>query len=91
VPPDAPQARRARFLAGVSLINLKQYDEAFALLKPLQDAAPQAAVLNNLGIVQLHRTVTPETGKPVYYFAGDKKAGDMAGDGMGGVWHVINE
>ena len=30
-------------------------------------------------------------GKPVYFFAGDKKKGDMAGDGMGGVWHIIKE
>lgn len=27
--------------------------------------------------------------KPVYYFSGDKKAGQTSGDGMGGVWHVI--
>lgn len=30
-------------------------------------------------------------GKPMYYFAGDKAKGDMAGDGMGGMWHVIKE
>ena len=30
-------------------------------------------------------------GKPMYYFAGDKAKGDMAGDGMGGVWHEIKE
>ena len=30
-------------------------------------------------------------GKPVYFFKDDKKKGDMAGDGMGGVWHVIKE
>jgi predicted lipoprotein with Yx(FWY)xxD motif len=30
-------------------------------------------------------------GKPVYFFASDKKKGDMAGDKMGGVWHVIIE
>ena len=30
-------------------------------------------------------------GKPVYFFAGDKAKGDMAGDGLGGVWHVIKE
>ncbi|EJZ18715.1 hypothetical protein NE852_28490 (plasmid) [Rhizobium sp. Pop5] len=27
-------------------------------------------------------------GKPLYTFAGDKKSGDMTGDGVGGVWHV---
>jgi predicted lipoprotein with Yx(FWY)xxD motif len=30
-------------------------------------------------------------GKPMYYFAGDAKPGDKAGDGLGGVWHVIVE
>jgi len=28
-------------------------------------------------------------GKPLYYFAGDAKPGDLNGDGSGGVWHVI--
>jgi predicted lipoprotein with Yx(FWY)xxD motif len=28
-------------------------------------------------------------GKPLYYFAGDAKVGDVSGDGSGGVWHVI--
>ena len=27
-------------------------------------------------------------GKPLYLYFDDKKAGDMAGEGMGGVWHV---
>ncbi|PZM12836.1 hypothetical protein [Rhizobium tubonense] len=27
-------------------------------------------------------------GKPLYTFAEDKKAGDMKGDGVGGVWHM---
>jgi|SRR5215207_667118 predicted lipoprotein with Yx(FWY)xxD motif len=27
-------------------------------------------------------------GKPLYLYVDDKKAGDMAGEGMGGVWHV---
>jgi len=30
-------------------------------------------------------------GKPVYFFMADKAKGDAAGDGMGGVWHVIKE
>lgn len=28
-------------------------------------------------------------GKPLYFFAGDAKAGDINGDKQGGVWHVI--
>lgn len=28
-------------------------------------------------------------GRPLYYFAGDAKAGDRHGDGKGGVWHVV--
>ena len=30
-------------------------------------------------------------GKPVYFFADDKKKGDVTGDGVGGVWHVVIE
>ncbi|MBC8087576.1 MAG: hypothetical protein H7Z40_09930 [Phycisphaerae bacterium] len=28
-------------------------------------------------------------GKPLYFYAGDAKAGDANGDKQGGVWHVI--
>jgi len=28
-------------------------------------------------------------GKPLYYFAADVRAGDMKGDGQGGVWHAV--
>lgn len=28
-------------------------------------------------------------GKPVYYYIGDQKPGDVTGDGKGGVWHVL--
>ena len=63
-------ARRARFLAGLSQLNLKKYDDAFATFKALADAQPTATVLNNLGVVQLRRgAVTPQTGVPAYYFA----------------------
>ena len=30
-------------------------------------------------------------GKPLYFFKGDKMKDDAAGDGKGGVWHVIKE
>jgi Flp pilus assembly protein TadD/TolB-like protein len=64
----SPDARRARFLTGVSLMSLKQYDEAFAVFKGLQDAAPDAAILNNLGVIQLRRGGPADAGKPAYYF-----------------------
>jgi len=28
-------------------------------------------------------------GRPLYYFAKDKQAGDTTGDGVGGVWHIV--
>jgi predicted lipoprotein with Yx(FWY)xxD motif len=30
-------------------------------------------------------------GRPIYFFAGDAKAGDIRGDGLGGVWHLVEE
>jgi predicted lipoprotein with Yx(FWY)xxD motif len=30
-------------------------------------------------------------GKPLYFYAPDKKKGDVQGDGIGGVWHIISE
>lgn len=28
-------------------------------------------------------------GRPLYYFFQDQKAGDIKGDGLGGVWHIV--
>ena len=67
IAPDSTYSRRAKFAASVSLIALKQYDEAFTVLKAVQDAASSPAVLNNLGIVQIRRGGTAETGKPIYF------------------------
>ncbi len=30
-------------------------------------------------------------GMPLYFYSGDKKAGDTNGDGFGGVWHIVNQ
>ncbi len=30
-------------------------------------------------------------GKPLYFYFEDTKAGDMTGDGLGGVWHIVME
>jgi tetratricopeptide (TPR) repeat protein len=68
VPASSPLSRRARFLAALSMIRSRQYDEAFAGLKALLDEAPAAAVYNNLGVVQLLRGSTPQTGRATYFF-----------------------
>jgi Flp pilus assembly protein TadD len=73
----SPHARRARFLAGVSQLSLKQYDDAFSLFKGLQDADPDPAILNNLGVIQLRRPTQADAGKPVYFFT---KAAEAAPD-----------
>ncbi len=47
-------------------------------------AEPWSIVTREDGSKQLaHR------GKPLYTFIKDKKAGDKAGDGVGGAWHVV--
>ncbi len=68
VPPASRESRRARFLAALSRIHLRQYDEAFALLKSLLDASASPTVLNNLGVIQARRGSTPQTGHAAYYF-----------------------
>lgn len=30
-------------------------------------------------------------GMPLYYYATDQKAGDITGDGVGGVWHIVKQ
>jgi Tfp pilus assembly protein PilF len=65
---SSPIARRAGHSAALSLIALKRYDEAFVTLKRLQDAEGSSVLLNNLGVVQLRRGATPETGRATYYF-----------------------
>ena len=77
VNPSARQARRARFLSAVSLISLKQHDEAFTVLTELQEVNPDPAILNNLGVIQLRRSAPAETGKPVYFLT---KAAEAAPD-----------
>ncbi len=77
VPDDSPWVRRARFLAGLSQLNLKKYDDAFATFKALADADPSPALLNNLGVVQLRRGGAPASGRPAYFF---NKAADADPD-----------
>jgi tetratricopeptide (TPR) repeat protein len=68
VPTSAPFGRRAAFLASMSHMALKRFDEAFRILSALVKEWPTAAVYNNLGVVQLRRGAAVETGLPTFYF-----------------------
>ncbi|HXH06881.1 MAG TPA: tetratricopeptide repeat protein [Vicinamibacterales bacterium] len=68
VPLSSRLSRRARFRAALSLIELRRYAAAFELLTALAAERPAAAVHNALGVVQLRRGWTPQTGRPTYYF-----------------------
>jgi tetratricopeptide (TPR) repeat protein len=74
---DSPLSREARFAAARALIELKRYDEAYSTLWNLADERFDAAVLNNLGVIQVRRGATPQTGTPAYYFT---KATEQDGD-----------
>ena len=77
VPATSPLASRAAFLAAVSLLELERYDEAFTAFTGLLDTARgslAAALFNNLGIVQIRRGATPQSGLPTYFLT---KAADL--------------
>jgi tetratricopeptide (TPR) repeat protein len=65
----APLFRRARFAAGRSLVELGRLDDAFQVFRVLADERPTASLFNNLGVVQIRRGATPQTGRPTYYFS----------------------
>lgn len=73
VPEGSTRERRARFLAGVSLLDLKRYDEAFDTFTHLlddtaaDDVRQIAAIANNLGVVQMRRGATQQTGSAAYH------------------------
>jgi len=61
-------SREAQYLAALSNIDLKRYDQAFASLKTLANEERAAEALNALGVVELLRGVTSQAAKPAYYF-----------------------
>jgi tetratricopeptide (TPR) repeat protein len=68
VPRDHRFARQARFLASVSLLELKRYQEAFEELTRLNEEESDATLLNNLGVVQLRRGQDNQGSRAVSYF-----------------------
>jgi tetratricopeptide (TPR) repeat protein len=85
VPASSPLSRRARFLAGVSMMNLGQHQAAFDAFTALNRDRPDPALLNNLGVVQLRRRAQgakgPVTGgSAVSYFGEALKLDDTDPD-----------
>jgi predicted Zn-dependent protease len=68
VPAEHRLSRQARFLASVSLLELKRYDEAFDELTRLNAEERDATLLNNLGVVQLRRPAGHPGARAVSYF-----------------------
>jgi tetratricopeptide (TPR) repeat protein len=69
VPARSPFAPRGQFEAAVAEIGLKRYDDAFARLKTLGDQTNAPEVFNNLGVIQLRRGATAQTGRATYFFS----------------------
>jgi tetratricopeptide (TPR) repeat protein len=65
---ESPRYAQSRFATALSLIELRQLDDAYATLSALSASWPEAPVFNNLGVVQLRRGATPQSGLPVAYF-----------------------
>ena len=81
VPASSGLSRRARFLTGVSLLELQRFDEAFEAFEASANGSVptfSAAALNNMGIVQLRRPAPSTNGLPTYFLtkAADADAGD---------------
>lgn len=62
-------ARRARFRAGLSELELGRHAEAFATFKALDAERAAPELRNNLGIIQLRRGGTAETGRSTWFLS----------------------
>lgn len=65
---QAPLDRQARFCAALSMIELRRFNDAFALLQALHGEAASPVLSNAMGVIQLRRGSTPQTGQPSYFF-----------------------
>ena len=69
-----PIRRRARFLAGLSQLDLAGTTRRLRRSRRWPTSDPSAAVLNNLGVVQLRRSASAQSGRPTYFFNKAAKA-----------------
>ena len=68
VPSSSPYAARAQLEGAVAEIGLTRYDDAFARLTTLGEQTGAPEVFNNLGVIQLRRGATAQSGRSTYYF-----------------------
>lgn len=64
---ESREDRRARYAAAMSLIELHRYDEAYAVLEAMFSEIPSALVSNAIGVIQMRRGSSPQTGLPTYF------------------------
>ncbi|MGE0815454.1 MAG: tetratricopeptide repeat protein [Vicinamibacterales bacterium] len=57
-----------RVRAAASLVQLRRYDEAFELLSALTVPSTDALVPSFLGVIQIRRGATPQSGRATYFF-----------------------
>lgn len=74
---EARLARPAQYAAAHALIELQRYDEAYDLLQTMHGESPSPVLSNALGVIQVRRGSTPQTGLPTYFFT---RAADEAPD-----------
>ena len=67
-PDGDPLTRQARFLAAVSMLHLGQLQASFAEFSSLNATQRDAALLNNIGVVQLRRPASAPGGKAMAFF-----------------------
>jgi len=68
VPQASRLSRQARFLAGISMLNLDQHQEAYTTFQQLQVERPDPSLLNNLGVIQLRRPAGSPGGRAISFF-----------------------
>ena len=69
VPTTSIRSRPARYMSALSLIDLKRYDDAFSTLKALHAEARSAEALNAMGVIQLRRGGSAQTGTAAQFFS----------------------
>lgn len=80
VPAEHRLGRQARFMAGVSMLHLGQVEGAFTGFSDLHREKPDAALANNLGVIQLRRPPGSAGGRAIAYFGEAVKLDDSDSD-----------